>query len=150
MKVSGSIALIEVDLSLFKKHFKEDMSKNVLDATKVWLREAEGKVPVLTGMAKGSLLDVAAVSDTHLVISPRGKRNRISKGRALGTATPKYGPKIYRMTIKSRVEHYVLLEDEAGGSKTSPWKSFDAGIMAVENFEPKLRTVPVSVTKRTI
>lgn len=149
LKATGYVTLISIDKALFKKRFKEDMHKAITDGTKAWLQAAHNRVPVLTGMAKGSLLDVAEVSDTHLVIMPRVKKNRISKGRALGTVTPKYGPRIYSMMIKSKVPHYVYLEHEAGNSPTSPWESFDAGERAFKEHKPKLRPPPTSLTKVT-
>lgn len=135
-------------MDLFKKHFKEDMSKNINDAMKIWLRAVTGKVPILTGMAQASLYDLADTIGMNLLIIPKTKKSRLAEGRALGSAQAKYGPNVYSMVVKSKVPHYVMQEhDNIGASRSAPWESFEAGNTAVLNFKPKLRKLPIAVRR---
>ena len=121
--------------------------------TDAWLKAATGRIPVWSGMARASLLNVAAEIGGSIVIQPRAK-SRISQGVPMGTVTPKYGPDDFTITISTSVPHYVLQEyTNVGVSKSAPWRSFDAGIAAyraavltVELPQPVLKPVGIKVT----
>ncbi len=125
------------------------MTLNLHKVVKAWLMAATGKVPVWSGMAMGSLLEVSETVDGGLIITPRtGVKSRIGLGRSLGSADAEYGPNEYSMIIKSSVPHYVEQDvGYVGVSLTAPWMSFPAGmaaaIAAAQNIKvsgPKIKT----------
>ncbi len=125
------------------------MTSNLHKVVKAWLIATTGRVPVWSGMAMGSLLEVSETVDGGLIITPRtGVKNRIGLGRSLGSADALYGPNEYSMIIKSSVPHYVSQDvGYVGVSKSAPWMSFPAGmaaaIAAAQNITvsgPKIKT----------
>ncbi len=128
----GYITTGHININEFEKQFKIEMTFNLHKVVKAWLMAATGRVPIWSGMAMGSLLEVSETVNGGLIVTPRsGIKSRISLGRSLGSADAKYGPDVYSMIIKSSVPHYVSQDvTNVGVSKSAPWMSFPAGMMA--------------------
>ena len=149
----GYVTTGHINVSEFERQFKREMTLNLHNVVKAWLMAATGRVPVWSGMAMGSLLEVSETVDGGLIITPRtGVKSRISKGRSLGSADAEYGPSEYTMIIKSSVPHYVEQDvANVGVSLTAPWMSFPAGMAAARQAAanikvsgPKIRTRRIS------
>lgn len=132
IKAKGYVTLGTIDIKQFKKQFKQEMTLNLHKVVKAWLMAATGKVPIWSGMAMGSLLEVSETVNGGLIITPKtGIKSRIELGRSLGSVDAKYGPRIYSMIIKSSVPHYVVQDmTNVGISLTAPWMSFPTGMSA--------------------
>lgn len=129
MKFSGQITGIKLDLAAYQKQLDKFLKQKLHEIASAWLEGVTGRVPVWSGMARGSLLELVDLINGRLLITPKkGVKSRIPEGRALGEAKPKYGPTEYTITIRTKVPHYVKQEYEnVGVSKSAPWLSFEAG-----------------------
>lgn len=124
--------------------------KAFFTAIKAFLNEAVGHIPLWHGMARGSLLKVAAyvnpkVPGNPVVIplSPLKGPSRINLGQQLIEFTFKFEAGKYFFSIEPRVEHFRYLDRNAGASPTSPWESFKHGRKAfVRVLKEELKNVP--------
>ncbi len=143
----GYITTGHININEFEKQFKQEMTFNLHKVVKAWLMAATGRVPIWSGMAMGSLLEVSETVNGGLIVTPRsGIKSRISLGKSLGSADAVYGPNVYSMIIKSKVPHYVTQDvTNVGVSLSAPWMSFPAGMLAAERVVinvsgPKIKT----------
>ncbi len=144
----GYVTTGHINISEFENQFKREMTLNLHKVVKAWLAAATGRVPIWSGMAMGSLLEVSETVNGGLIVTPKmGIKSRVGLGRALGSATAEYGPSEYSMIIKSSVEHYVSQDVGPGVSPSAPWASFPAGMAAaigaaanIKVSGPKIRT----------
>lgn len=129
MRFTGQFVTAKLDINAYKRVLTDYLRAKLKEATSKWLIATTGRVPVWSGMARGSLLEVAEFSQTTLVISPKdGVKSRIPLGRALGTAEPTENLDDFKIEIETSVPHYVSQEvRNVGVSKSAPWRSFDAG-----------------------
>ena len=133
MKFTGKFVGIKLDRQAYLVFLQEYLQKKLFEVTNVWLNAATGRVPVWSGMAKGSLLVLANLVDSTLLITPRrGIKSKIALGEIMGTAIPDWEtPGRALITISTEVPHYVLQEfQNVGVSKSAPWLSFEAGAAA--------------------
>ncbi len=133
MKFTGKFIGIKLDRQAYLTFLQEYLQKKLFEVTNVWLNATTGRVPVWSGMAKGSLLVLANLIDSTLLITPvRGVKSRIAVGELLGTAIPDIEtPGRALITISTEVPHYVIQEfQNVGVSKSAPWLSFEAGAAA--------------------
>ena len=150
-KSSGYITTGHIDIFQFERQFKQEMTLNLHKVVRAWLAAATGKVPIWSGMAMGSLLNVSETVNGGLIITPRtGIRSRIGLGRSLGSADARYGPGEYSMIIKSSVPHYVVQDvTDVGVSQSAPWMSFPTGMAAARKAALNIRiNGPKIKTKR--
>ncbi len=142
MKFRGTFVGAKLDLQGYKSILQDHLWRELKLAANAWLTGTEGRVPVWSGMAKGSLLELSELIDGTLVISPLRAPSRISSGRSLGTAIPESTPTLAQITITTDVEHYNLQERSKaakGGSPSAPWKSFAAGAEAFKQAAQGVR-----------
>ncbi len=133
MKFTGKFIGIKLDRRAYLTFLQEYLQKKLFEVTNVWLNATTGRVPVWSGMAKGSLLVLANLIDSTLLITPvRGVKSRINLGEAMGTAILDIETLgIATITISTEVPHYVIQEfQNVGVSKSAPWLSFEAGAAA--------------------
>ncbi len=151
-KIKGKIITLHLDIRNFKRQFDEDMTRNIKNTVKAWLLATSGKVPVWSGMALGSLMEVSETVGGGLLITPRsGIKSRISLGKSMGSLDAVYGPNEYSMIIKSNVPHYVLQEDvNVGVSPTAPWGSFEAGMSAAKLAAKKITIRAPEIKEKVI
>ena len=133
MKFTGTFVGATLDLQGYKSKLQDHLWQELKLAANAWLTGTEGRVPVWSGMAKASLLELSELIDGTLIISPLRAPSRIQEGSSLGTAIPESTPTLAQITISTNVEHYNLQEHnkaKRGGSPSAPWKSFAAGAEA--------------------
>ena len=133
MKFTGKFTVIKLDRQAYLTFLQEYLQKKLFEVTNVWLNATTGRVPVWSGMAKGSLLVLANLVDNKLIITPiRGVKSRVALGELVGTAIPDWEtPGRALITISTEVPHYVIQEfTNVGVSKSAPWLSFEAGAAA--------------------
>lgn len=127
MKFTGHFTGAKLDLSAFQRRLEAHLKSELQRVTKTWLHAVTGRVPVWSGMARGSLLNVAEEVGSHIDIMPVVK-SRTHLGQPMGMVKSIYGPTNFTIEISSRVPHYVLQEYEnVDVSKSAPWRSFAAG-----------------------
>ena len=152
MKFTGHFTGAKLDLSAYLQQLEAHLTNELHRVTKKWLRAVTGRVPVWSGMSRGSLKRVALEIGTSLVITPKHK-SRVNLGISFGDVDAKYGPTDFTIVISTRVPHYVLQESKnVGVSKSAPWQSFEAGnaayLAAVESVRlpvPKFKPVKYKV-----
>ena len=125
MNFTGQFIVTSFNLSAYEAQLDRYLTRELEKLVKVWLAAVTGRVPVWSGMARGSLLELSELVGGRIVIQPKAK-SRISEGRSMGSATQEG----YLITVISTVPHYRYLESETGNSPTSPWLSFPAGARA--------------------
>ncbi len=132
MRFTGQFTGARLDLIKTKALWHDYLKDKLHDMLKAWLTGVTGRVPVWSGMARGSLLELKELINGTLIITPRaGIKSRIPEGRSLGQATPTYGPTKYIIEVATQVPHYALQEFvNVGISKSAPWLSFQSGFIA--------------------
>ena len=137
MKFTGQFTGAKLDLQAYKKRMDLYLEKKLREVANVWLTAASNRVPVWSGMARGSLLELNELIDGRLLISPRRQvLSRIDRGRALGTAIQND----FIITITTNVPHYTLQEyQNVGVSRTAPWHSLKMGTSAYKNAVKNVR-----------
>lgn len=133
MRFTGHFTGAKLDLSIFQRRLEAHLKDELQRITKVWLHAVTGRVPVWSGMARASLLNVAIEIGGSIVIAPVVK-SRIYLGQPMGTVESIYGPNDFIIKISTTVPHYVLQEDvNVGVSRSAPWRSFATGALAYRN-----------------
>ncbi len=145
MKFTGHFTGIKHNDRLFLNRLQVRLKRYLFDAAESWLKGAESRVPVWSGMAKGSLLEMAFLLNTEIIIVPteRAGRDRIELGKSLGTGVFAPDTIAPTITITTQVPHYVSQEHyNVGVSKSAPWKSFAYGkntyLARIEKVKPQL------------
>ncbi|KKL52037.1 hypothetical protein LCGC14_2289490 [marine sediment metagenome] len=155
MKFTGTFIGAKLDLQEYKSRLQDHLWRELKLAANAWLTGTGGRVPVWSGMARGSLLELNELINGTIVIAPLRVPSRISQGRSLGTAIPESSSELAQITITTNVEHYNIQEHSkvaSGGSPSAPWKSFEAGAVAFKaaaslaklpplRFKPKVHKV---------
>jgi len=130
MKFTGTFVGAKLDLQRQKKLIEDYLLHELHRVANAWLTGSGGRVPVWSGMARASLLELSELINGMIVISPLRVKSRIPQGRALGTAVQEISPERAIITINTNVPHYNLQEytkPEKGGSPSAPWHSLKAG-----------------------
>jgi hypothetical protein len=150
MKFTGHFTGAKLDLNAYQSRLREHLTSELQRVTEAWLQATTGRVPVWSGMARGSLQKVAEAIGKSIVIRNLVK-SRIALGRQLGIVEPTYGPTEFTMAINLSVPHYTLQEfTNVGVSKSAPWRSFDAGALAYREavrsvILPQLIYIPIKI-----
>lgn len=137
------------------KSIREKVRTQIRQAARAFLRAAMIRVPVQSGMAKGSFIPLATLLKVALPINPTIRRPAKYLGGDL--KSPELGASLatnpneifveagdtFTFNYSNDVYHYLLNELTNGGSKTAPWLSFETGEAAFDeyiekNFEDKL------------
>ena len=147
MRFKGTFTGASIDLNAYERKVRQHLDQELQRVARAWLGAVSGKVPVWSGMALGSLLELTDLIDGRISISPK-VASRIGKGHVLGTAKQDD----FLITVTTRVKHYVIQEGKnVGVSPTAPWKSFDAGKVAykiaVQNVRLPRLTLKKKITK---
>lgn len=134
MKFTGRFVGLKLDLAVYKRQLEQHLDQELQRICRTWLGAVTGRVPVWSGMARGSLLELVGLIDGQIVIQPKVK-SRIGEGQALGTAKQTD----FIITVTTAVPHYVRQEHGVGNSPTSPWMSFLAGSVAYRQAAQSVR-----------
>lgn len=133
MKASGRIQIpIFARLSKRVRASQEDL---IIDAVKIFVKTAASRVPVDTGTARATWLELANAVGVHIPIDP--KTTRKGYGIDVGISKSSYeletsGNKSY-FSWESDVRHYELNE-QYPTVKSAPWQSLAEGQAKMKAF----------------
>ena len=148
MKFTGQFLGAKVDIDKYQQQLREAIENALEEGAKLWLKAVVGRVPLWSGMARASLLELSRLISGQVVLSPLKAKSRIPKGDSLGTA--EYNSDRTTLTITTNVKHYNVQEYRSGISPSAPWRSLDAGAVAFSNYVksvkfPILKIKPVKI-----
>ncbi len=156
MRFTGRFVGAKLDLQKYRTELEDYLLRRLHEAIKAWLQVVAGsggRVPLWSGMARASLIELAQLIDGRIVLSPLKGKSRIPEGKTLGTVRQIITNCKIIIQIETDVEHYNVQEytKVAGrGSPSAPWHSRAAGLIAFrENIQdlelllPFLRAVKI-------
>jgi hypothetical protein len=129
MRITGHFTGLTLDHSATLKALEQHLVGELHRCTDAWIQEIagpSGRVPLWSGMARASLLEVSQLVNSQIVISPLKVPSRVAEGAQLGTATPTIRPDLVQIQITTDVEHWNVQEYrkmKRGGSPSAPWQS---------------------------
>lgn len=151
MKFKARFRGLEFDLAAYLISLEDQMQLQLEEAAREWLAAVTGRVPLWSGMARGSLLKIAHLANGRIVVSPLKAKSRVAKGEILGDAEIKAETPEFYFKVSTRVPHYVEQESRnVGISPSAPWKSFEAGNTAALSSIQSLRLPNIVFKKRII
>lgn len=147
----GSLKIFDFNSTLATLKLRESMRLLVEDAARAFIRAAVLKVPVDSGMARGSYLNIGRFLRVQIPISPKSPRSansrkylgtNVTKSPTVGAAlsvTPEQAFQqqggITVFNFNTRVFHYNLNEFfPLRSNRGVPWRSLDAGQLAFFEF----------------
>lgn len=143
LEIRGFGTKINVDVGRMTKTLNENMSIQMRQAARAWLREVITHVPVWTGTSKGSLQPIGRFLNVQIPISPRVTR----KGMGPDVGAKASAFKFYRekskhfFKIDINVAHYAVneyhnvnLTGQFHLTTPGPYHSFEYGEMAFEDY----------------
>lgn len=160
--------MLELDVTAYNDALAKALRAHVIKAARAFVRVAASRIPVDTGMARGSFLNIGRFLNEFVTINPKSFNKKYYGPRG-GTAIPKTPESGAALTtspdqmiqisgnrvtfqIESRVFH-LTLEDEIGvRSPRAPWESFRRGREAFMEVMRQFRAPNLKsfVTKTTI
>lgn len=142
MRMYGTIDVLSFDDKEYSKALRKRLEKAFREAASEFVRAAVPLIPVETGMARGSFLNIGRLLKILIPITPTRFNqqyyiaNRISlpktpeQGALLSTPNNelfKWDGNKFKFTFESRVFH-LTLEDVFGvRSPSAPWRAFETG-----------------------
>jgi|SRR5581483_3746129 len=140
-QLSFKIDTLKFDESGYSKTVKKFAEVALRNAARRFIREAIQSVPVQTGMARGSYLNVGRLLRVAIKINPTvfgAKYHGQPKTPELGASLSEFGFRnqgdLYIFEFGTDVEHYNINEFFGGHSPSAPWFSFDKGRKAAEKY----------------
>jgi len=134
MKFTGTFVGAKFDLPKYRRQLEDHLVDLLHEGANAWLQAVAGpggRVPLWSGMARASLLELSELINGRVVFSPLKGPSRIAEGRSLGTAIQEISESKVQITIETMVPHYSLQERaNVGVSKSAPWNSLLAGKLA--------------------
>lgn len=136
MKFVGTFVGIKLDLSGYRRRLEDYLVEMLRLGANTWLQVVAGRggrIPLWSGMARASLLELSQLIDGTIVLTPKKAKSRVAIGRALGTATLEISESKAFLTIITSVPHYTFQEynkPSKGGSPSAPWRSRQVGAAA--------------------
>lgn len=144
MRINVKITIPQIDVEAFTKAQHEAVEIHVRNCARAFVRAALEKVPVDTGMARGSFLNIGRFLRIHIPIKGKKTRLRYRNGRTWVERKrwyypPNGGPKIpktpesgaaltafefkrvgntYQFIINSKVFHYTLQDEFAVSTRS--------------------------------
>ena len=150
MKFTGKFLGAKIDIDKYQQQLREAMIDALEEGARIWLQAVVGRVPLWSGMARGSLLELSELVSGRVVFTPLKARSRVPAGRRLGTAEPKYEKDKVTIKITTDVPHYTAQEYRSGISPSAPWRSLMAGAVAFKTYAestkflmPKIKPIKI-------
>jgi len=111
-KITGTLALIELDLAGVLQTLDRQCTDILLDGAKEWTKTVVDIVPTWSGMSQASIQPIADLVGVPVFTSPvSGAPDRAALGRAKGSATLTLGDNgQYAFEWKSTVFHFIYNE----------------------------------------
>jgi hypothetical protein len=151
MRFKGQFRGIFVDLIKYERLLDVYLGGKLEESARIWLTAVTGRVPLWSGMARASLLELAQLVNGRIILSPLKAPSRVPQGSVLGSATFNNSGPDYFFEITTKVSHYVEQEfQNVGVSKTAPWRSFAIGQAAWLEFARNIRLPPPIIKGRVI
>ena len=157
MRIYGTIDTLTFDSKKYSAALKKRLEKEFRLAVAAFVRAAVPLIPVQTGMARGSFLNIGALVRELVPITPTRFNQRYyatasgaslpktpAQGAALSTPKSqilKWDGNTFKFQFQSRVFHLTLNDFFGGGSPTAPWGAFEAGRQAFMNHLKGLKGV---------
>ncbi len=167
MRIEGKVDVLKFDMESYSKTFKKEFEIHTKQAARAFVLAAIPAIPVQTGMARGSYLNVGRFLNINIPIPSKGSYQRTRKGRTYTVRNPiYYSPTGVRMPktpesgaaltafvfetkytsngiehifrVNSKVFHYTLQDEMHVRSPTSPWYSMRKGRDAWINYMQKI------------
>jgi len=148
MRFFGEFKGAKLDLRRYKSALEVMLMRQLHEGVRAWLQVIagdKGRVPIWSGMARASLLEISRLVNGQIVLSPLKVKSRIGEGDSLGTALQTIDDGKIIIEIITNVPHYNVQEYrkvEGRGSPTAPWRSRDAGMIAFRASIEDLRLLP--------
>lgn len=161
--------VLTIDNDAFRRAVTNYILHKMFDAARAFVRAAIPKVPVDTGMARGTFLNVGKLLDITIPINPKsfGKIYsygglRLPKQKESGAALAISADRAIRLEgntfifeFAQDVFHYNLNEFFGGHAPTAPWGSYKAGQIAFEetftkDFIKDFPQVKDYISKKTV
>ena len=142
MKFTGTFTGGTINFLTYYKQLDDYLEKKMLNIVENWLYAVTDLVPIWSGMSQGSLLDVAELVGTDLLITPKeGVDDKSFIGSMQGYAKlTAETAGVITVEISTSVPHYVLQEYEnVNVSPTAPWESFAAGANVFKTLAAEVR-----------
>lgn len=117
MKFTAKFQLPELNIRKFKQQLDRKLSDLLVESAIAWLQAGAFKVPVWSGAARSTFLDLASRVNFSIEISPVASApDRRSLGRSQGTGELKIDKKrgVYGFVYATTLDH--LIENELGVS----------------------------------
>lgn len=117
MKFTAKFQLPELNLRKFKQQLDRELSDLLVESATAWLQAGAFKVPVWSGAARSTFLDLASRVNFSISISPVATApDRRALGRSQGTGELKIDKKrgVYGFVYTTTLDH--LIENELGVS----------------------------------
>lgn len=146
MRFHGQFVAARLNVEAYRKSVDEVLGNALEEGARIWLTAVTGRVPLWSGMARASLLDLSRLVNGKILLSPLKAKSRIPLGESLGTARILSDFPSYIFEVATSVPHYTLQEFTSvrpRGSPTAPWHSFEAGQDAFFEYARSVRLPPV-------
>lgn len=138
-RITLTLVDLKFDADNFRKTVHATLEKEIRMAARAWLRAVIPRVPVYTGMARGSLQPLGRFLKVAVPISPVAKRKNM--GPAVGAAQQSFKFEVkngkYLFGFNSTVAHYMINEFYSVPlplRNPTPWQSFEAGRTAFNEY----------------
>lgn len=153
MRFYGEFVSAKLNVEVYKKLVDDVLGNALLEGANIWLTAVTGRVPLWSGMARASLLELSRLINGKILLSPLKAKSRIPIGESLGSARVLSDFPSYIFEVATQVPHYTLQEFTSvspRGSPTAPWRSFQAGQDAFFEYAKSVRLPPVVFDKITV
>jgi hypothetical protein len=141
IKLKGFLTHLTMDVQRYTKTLDANMEIQTRQAARAWLRAVIEKVPVWTGMARGSLKPIGGFLKIAIPISPVAVRKGMGPAAGASRSTfffGKSGTK-YQFRFNENVLHYAINEffdvnPPIHLTHPGEWHSFEAGAKAWQDY----------------
>lgn len=112
MRWKMDLKQIRLDKALALKTLDQELGEILVEGTRAWVRTVISVVPSWTGESRGSIQPIADLVGVPVFIkvAPSAPGNRVSRGRAKGTARMIKSKGVFQFQWNSRVLHFAFNE----------------------------------------
>jgi len=156
MKFYGEFVGASLNIRAYIAAASEYLEDKLKEGARIWLTNVTGRVPIWTGMARASLIDISRLVNGRVVLAPLKAKSRIPQGESMGSARIITDFPYFAFEVSTLVPHYVLQEFKnvrhltGRGSPSAPWFSFAAGQAAFFEFARTVQLPPVVYDSITV
>jgi len=149
MKFFGEFIGASLDVNAYKALVDDYLTEKLREVVRLWIATVTGRVPLWTGMARASLIELSRLVNGKIILSPLKAKSRVPLGESMGTARVLTEFPYYIFEVAITVPHYTLQEFTnvrsitGRGSPSAPWRSFEAGQQAFFEYARTVRLPPV-------